>query len=144
MQTFLPYPEFDSVRLLDRRRLGKQIVECHQLLLGQYSNHPASIMWSGYRWALLKYGSECYKIWGNSHKSGEYILSELDKLEPSEYPEWIQDGRVSYSHRCNLARKGVLEHKSSNVYCWPIHENGKWIYRHKMVEGPWLPGEYND
>jgi len=35
MQTFLPYPDFErSARALDLKRLGKQRVECIQVLRG--------------------------------------------------------------------------------------------------------------
>ena len=54
MQTFLPYPDLrDSVACLDSKRLGKQRVECLQILnvlegrRTGWQNHPAVKMWAG-------------------------------------------------------------------------------------------------
>lgn len=87
MQTFLPYPDFnESARALDDKRLGKQRVECLQILQtlakgpiqrsltreygfkynpqeGVFTrrtpwyNHPAVRMWRGYEYRLT-----CYAI----------------------------------------------------------------------------------
>lgn len=46
MQTFLPSPIFaESARILDYRRLNKQIVEGYQILSGRVpnANHPACL-----------------------------------------------------------------------------------------------------
>lgn len=81
MQTFLPEPTFSaSAAALDSRRLGKQRVECLQLLnalkqgptklvedpkglLGDlkeiktpWYNHPACRMWRGWEQSLIDYG----------------------------------------------------------------------------------------
>lgn len=59
MKTFLLYPDFvKSAQSLDYRRLGKQRVECSQLLRGQWSNHPVAKMWLGYEYQLAEYGDE--------------------------------------------------------------------------------------
>lgn len=92
MQTFLPYPDFEaSVAVLDYRRLGKQRVECFQLLkvLGNttdvdldnteglvqpelhkpaarrvgWINHPAAKMWRGYEGSLAEYHDVCIREW---------------------------------------------------------------------------------
>jgi len=62
MQTFLPYSDFKkSAKSLDYRRLGKQRVECYQILranLGITSgwiNHPITKMWKGFEYCLLQY-----------------------------------------------------------------------------------------
>ena len=66
MQTFLPYPDFKkTAKCLDYRRLGKQRVECKQILnalqkrkggitKGGWVNHPATKMWEDDFQALLK------------------------------------------------------------------------------------------
>ena len=178
MQTFLPYNVYYSVGLLDRQRLQKQLVECQQLVMvltGKttvYRNHPAAIMWEHNIGALIVYGRVCYDCYrylcGGAHKSGEWLVNNdiADVADPVP-PDWLYDGRVSHSHRANLARKGVAaflapsrsyEHRCangrrncitmydtiapSNIYCWPKFDGNKWIYRQKMVDGPWLPGEY--
>jgi hypothetical protein len=96
MQTFLPYPDFqESARVLDNKRLGKQRVECLQLLTGilgvtahmddngnhrqvdgdwvympvnapsRWLNHPASKMWANYGWSLGLYGLAVCVEWTN-------------------------------------------------------------------------------
>jgi len=66
MQTFLPYSSFiESVRCLDRQRLGKQRVEALQILNALngkskgWTNHPATKMWCGYEEALCLYKDLC-------------------------------------------------------------------------------------
>ena len=69
VNTFLPSPIFaESARMLDYRRLGKQRVECMQILnvleklkswdgvekIG-WRNHPATRMWLGHEPALKQY-----------------------------------------------------------------------------------------
>ncbi len=57
MQTFLPSANpVTSARLLDSKRLNKQILECYQILNvlsgkskgGGWRNHPAVLMWKRY------------------------------------------------------------------------------------------------
>ena len=67
MNTFLPYSNFDdSVKCLDNKRLGKQRLECYQLihiLLDEkrtaWRRHPAFVMWSGLPQSLIKYFFTC-------------------------------------------------------------------------------------
>lgn len=80
MQTFLPYPNFVcSAMVLDRARLGKQRVECSQILsalegrsvMGEppgerrsgWASHPAVKMWGGYVPALRLYSSCVIMEW---------------------------------------------------------------------------------
>ena len=62
MQTFLPYSDFNrSALALDRQRLGKQRVECKQIVLALgnptygWQNHPAVRMWRGHARVLCEY-----------------------------------------------------------------------------------------
>lgn len=64
MQTFLPYSTYsECAKVLDSKRLNKQILECYQILnilSGQSSssawrNHPAVLMWSGSESHLYNY-----------------------------------------------------------------------------------------
>lgn len=71
MQTFAPLTDFaDCARVLDRQRLGKQRVECGQILASLasirvhesglalprgWTRHPAVLMWRGYESALGVY-----------------------------------------------------------------------------------------
>jgi hypothetical protein len=89
VQVFLPFPSFThSVAVLDRARLGKQRIECGQILSAlrflktgeavpetidpnvgnrgstpAWLNHPATKMWRGYEAALGLYMSLCIAEW---------------------------------------------------------------------------------
>jgi hypothetical protein len=70
VQTFLPYADFAStMEVLDRRRLGKQRVECIQIVRGlvrpgyAWRHHPAVKMWSGCLEALGAYGLASVRAW---------------------------------------------------------------------------------
>lgn len=126
MQTFLPYPDFRiSAKHLDYRRLGKQRVECKQLLnaLGYHivvnqlmaypngplkmgwANHPATKMWRGYELALAEYQADMIREWEsrgyNNTMERVIIPDEVDLV----YPPWLGDEAFHASHRSNLLRK---------------------------------------
>lgn len=107
MQTFLPYPDYArSARVLDYRRLGKQRVECLQLLhvlLGQrtvpteegwmvepfnpkgWVNHPAANMWRGYEPALAQYAMVMCDEWvrrGYNDSCRARIMTLMLSVEP--------------------------------------------------------------
>ena len=70
MQTFLPYADFEqSARALDSKRLGKQRVECIQVLRGLtvptygWRHHPAVKMWRGHEEALGRYAFTVCEVW---------------------------------------------------------------------------------
>lgn len=132
MQTFLPHPSFvESARCLDRQRLGKQRVECLQLLralLGLskgWANHPAARMWRGCEMALAEYGIDVCVEWMargyadscwnkiNSlvglHLSHSIVVggSTLPDGHPKkyDYPTWLGDPAFHAAHRSNLLRK---------------------------------------
>ena len=130
MQTFLPLPSFvDSAKVLDYRRLGKQRVECMQLLKALrggkgWSNHPAAKMWRGYEEALETYMAACINEWvlrgyKNTMTTKEYNGCKL--------PPWFGDHDFHASHRSNLLRKdrnyysqfGWFE-TSDLPYVWPV------------------------
>lgn len=108
MQTFLPYSDFKkSAQSLDYRRLGKQRVECFQILKalkhgGAWSNHPATKMWRGYEDALKKYMAECIFEWINR---GYKNNMEIPIIGFYEDPPWLGNEEFHASHRSNLLRK---------------------------------------
>lgn len=130
MQTFLPYSNFvDSAAALDYRRLGKQRVECMQLLKaikngGAWSNHPAAKMWKGYEEALETYMYVCIQEWikrgyKNTMTANTYLNCKL--------PPWLGNPAFHASHRSNLLRKDVIHYskfgwiESNNLpYIWPV------------------------
>lgn len=113
VNTFLPYASFErSAQALDNRRLGKQRVECDQiikLLLGiptlsgkprtGWKNHSAVRMWRGYERALMRYMDECVIEWIRRGKKNTYGIWVVDEKEEIVMPPWFGDERVHSSHR---------------------------------------------
>lgn len=144
MQTFLPYKDFaESAKCLDNKRLGKQRVECLQILNcllvkeTRWKNHPAIKMWRGYEYWLCRYGLTICNEWQKrGYKDtcyGKIETIEFNYLQchKSDFPKWITD-EFCQSHRSNLLRKN-LEYYSKfgwNVpndlpYIWPTKIGGK-------------------
>lgn len=147
MQTFLPDEDFRlSAKFLDYRRLGKQRVECKQLLgaLGfevrdgklwprpstagkGWANHPAAKMWRGYELALAEYQADCIREWcarGFTNTMDRIIIpDEVDLV----YPPWLGDKAFHASHRSNLLRKDPdwygrfgWKEPTDLPYVWPV------------------------
>lgn len=119
MQTFLPYPDFArTAAVLDRQRLGKQRVECVQLLnaldgsSAGWRNHPAARMWRGYEPALARYTLAVCWHWtarlgfrDSCRFAVEARFPGLTRESPVETPNWMGDPEFHRSHRSNLIRK---------------------------------------
>lgn len=126
MQTFLPLPSFrESARCLDNKRLGKQRVECKQILLclglpigphvpGKrgWRSHPAVLMWSGYETALLTYSIVVCREWrsrGFKDRLHEEFVAAYSRIRPTidanRYPPWFGAPELHASHRSALLRK---------------------------------------
>lgn len=135
MQTFLPLQDFaESARVLDSRRLGKQRVECLQLLRALigittgWRNHPACRMWEGYDGALALYGKAVCEEWiqrGYRDTCGAKI-AELCPTEEPRMPPWLGDPAFHASHRSNLLRKDPVHYgqfgwsePADLLYVWP-------------------------
>ncbi|MFX0091545.1 MAG: MSMEG_6728 family protein [Candidatus Hodarchaeota archaeon] len=130
MQTFLPYPDFTkSAQCLDYRRLGKQRVECKQILRALtndtgWSNHPAVRMWMGYEQALCAYMQECIIEWV---RRGYQNNLQVETSKQFKLPGWFGYKKFHSSHRSNLLRKdpnyygkfGWVE-LPNLPYWWPI------------------------
>jgi hypothetical protein len=89
VQTFLPYPNFArSAAVLDRARLGKQRVECLQLIKTLtlrsdkgWSNHPCARMWRPNVSLLLAYGLVVCRQWtdfGYRDTCAEKMIRQVD------------------------------------------------------------------
>lgn len=133
MQTFLPYPDFTaSARVLDNKRLGKQRLECKQLLKaiehgGGWANHPATKMWRNYPDALRAYYNAILCEWV---ARGFYNTMQLESV-PKKYklPPWLGNTEFHRSHRSNLLRKDPRYYHMFSVglsavdndlqYIWP-------------------------
>jgi hypothetical protein len=120
MQTFLPYPDFQkSAKVLDRQRLGKQRVECLQLLNAiagmskGWVNHPCTQMWKNHPEALVAYSLDICREWqlrGYKDTCYEKIrnLAEDQGWDLDQWwsnPDWLGNEKVHASHRSNLLRK---------------------------------------
>jgi hypothetical protein len=127
VQTFLPYPSFeDSARVLDSKRLGKQRVECIQVLRGLtvedygWRHHPAVKMWAGCEEALGRYAFTCCEVWvesGFGDTCAATIGAELASIGITEVrtqdrlaaagalPAWLGEESFHRSHQSSLKRK---------------------------------------
>jgi hypothetical protein len=130
MQTFLPFSNFvDSAAVLDYRRLGKQRVECMQLLKaikngGAWSNHPAAKMWKGYEEALETYMATCIIEWVKRGYKNTMIANAYPNCR---LPPWLGDDAFHASHKSNLLRKDPVYYgqfgwtETDNLpYIWPV------------------------
>lgn len=148
MQTFLPFADFErSARVLDQRRLGKQRVECIQVLRGLtvdgygWRHHPAVKMWRGHEEALGRYALTCCEVWresGHADTCAATIRADLaeagiteprsqaELAEADALPPWLGDEDFHLSHRSALLRKDPAHYggrfpdtPDDMPYVWP-------------------------
>lgn len=146
MQTFLPYPDFDAcAACLDVKRLGKQRVECMQIILALSGDeekptawrcHPASQMWRHHIRALADYTFAMCKHWRSLGYNDiverdvrarlEWVISHATYYQIPGKPSWLGDDRLHASHRSNLLRKDPVFYGKFNwrenatlEYFWP-------------------------
>jgi hypothetical protein len=127
VQTFLPHPDFEqSARVLDLKRLGKQRVECIQVIRGLtregygWRHHPAVKMWRGHEEALGRYALTCCEVWtelGFADTCAATIRADLADAGVTELrsqeelaragalPPWLGDADFHRSHQSSLLRK---------------------------------------
>lgn len=136
MQTFLPYPDFaESARVLDNKRLGKQRVECLQILKALndptygWQSHPAVRMWRGHETFMLLYSLTVCELWtqrGFKDTCYEKIYS-LPRIHSFIRPPWLGNEQFHASHRSNLLRKDPEYYSQFGwkephdlPYVWPV------------------------
>jgi hypothetical protein len=136
----------ESAACLDYKRLGKQRVECKQLLqaLGvpvggtlpakpsSWRNHPAARMWKGHEYALAMYAVAVCCEW--KHRGYQdtllpqfYAAADWLRDRSPAAPPWLGRDEFHASHRSNLLRK-LPEHYSrlgwsephDLPYVWPV------------------------
>ena len=136
MNTFLvDFVLVQNFQYLDNKRLGKQRVECRQILntlegkSKGWRHHPAVLMWAGHEDLLRLYMDYCIHEWvRRGFKNGMALNYEWERPErykqvndthtgmiighwlscksgPFQPPKWWGDSRVLISHRANLLRK---------------------------------------
>jgi hypothetical protein len=134
VNTFVPFDDLGlTASILDYRRLGKQRVECKQILaalMGEttaYINHPATQMWRGYSDGLVAYAAVMCNEWarrGYDCTLRDYFGERL--VASYRMPPWWGDDDVHESHRSNLLRKDFdhytghgLNERIDWAYVWP-------------------------
>jgi hypothetical protein len=152
MQTFLPYPNiWASARCLDNKRLGKQRVECKQILLAlgvdvgehrgnrasRWRNHPAVKMWRGHEQSLAEYAEIMCVVWrqrGFIDSLWPQFIAAKDRLLDASAgwvssPNWLGYDRLHASHRSNLLRKDAQHYgqfgwqePADLPYWWPTQQ----------------------
>jgi hypothetical protein len=137
VQTFLPYADFvASAEALDQRRLGKQRVECIQIVRGltlpdyAWRHHPAVRMWSGHLEALGSYSFAICDVWraaGRNDTCRDTIAADLaaaglsvvrrqeELASAGLLPPWLGDEDFHVRHRSNLVRKDPDHYRA----LWP-------------------------
>lgn len=156
MQIFIPYPDlFQSVQVLDFRRLGKQRLEARDIsylgfrtqnldlrrlynypdhqadfLWKRYRNHPCVHMWVGHEDSVLYYAKLCCERWIQLGYKDTVMpkVRALSKIFPVWYrlPEWFGDDAIHQSHRSNLLRKSPSYYQQF----WPTEPSNlpyKWV-----------------
>jgi hypothetical protein len=137
MQVFLPFRDIDRcVRILDSKRLNKQIIEAYQIYSGRVPNpnHPAVLMWTPFKGLLSYYikmaCSEFYHRFQKPHS----IVFRLDGNSDMTIPDWMRRSNIdaiNLSHKVNLLRKDYTHYskyffpensldKYPKGYYWPI------------------------
>lgn len=142
MQTFLPLPDYEeSARVLDYRRLGKQRVECKQILnalTGEskgWVNHPATKMWRGHEYHLILYALYICEEWCSRGYSDTLNAWFRDKLKVARSfcdlekgalaPPWLGQKDFHASHRSNLLRKDPDWYGQFN---WPESDDMPYVW----------------
>jgi hypothetical protein len=128
MQTFLPSTNFGwTAKMLDSKRLNKQILECYQILnvlsgnspTGGWRNHPAVLMWKGSEWMLNEYTYAMIKEAKNrnikvdkNQENMKLLKRKFSKSWGKNTPKWFNNDLVSMriitTHRANLFNKDPM------------------------------------
>ena len=157
MQTFLPYEDFkQSLDCLDYRRLGKQRVECLQMLRTYipgdtkkgWSNHPVTKMWSATPKALAYYGlldCDCWISRGYKDTTKQKILDAImDIVGPvtqeelsDEYANAIFNGDSDFLpiwfgnkayHDSHKSNLLRKNHEFYSQYGWDVPDDLPYVY----------------
>lgn len=133
MQTFLPYTSFsESARVIDNKRLWKQILEANQLInliqnrkiKSNWRKHPCYRMWVEDGFALKTYRDYFVKEWLNRRLIDPPKLEIIHCLNEINL-NWISE-ELCASHRAALLKKDFKHYKQFNwkekpqiKYYWP-------------------------
>lgn len=138
MMTFLVYADFRATaQVLDNARLGKQRLECFQILnaiakieagvtKGAWINHPAVRAWIGHTDAL-KFYANCM-IEEFTARGFKNTMSLYELPDSIDMPWWVTWDRLHQSHRAMLLRKDPFFYSDkfeiepeyhNHGYIWP-------------------------
>jgi hypothetical protein len=149
VQTFLPYADFEqSARALDTKRLGKQRVECIQVVRGLtrsdygWRHHPAVLMWKGHEESLGRYAFTCCEVWSErgfadtcaatigadlATAGVTAVRSQPELADAGLLPPWVGDEQFHRSHQSSLLRKDPAHYgplfpgvPDDLEYVWPV------------------------
>tara|TARA_R110002012_G_scaffold134827_2_gene288355 strand:+ start:171 stop:815 length:645 start_codon:yes stop_codon:yes gene_type:complete len=149
MQVFLPYESYLlSAQCLDWRRLGKQRVECMQIIntiegkprkdgkpSTGWRNHPATIMWRPYLGSLKYYANIVMMEWlsrGYENNMDFYKAYDLTHRKP----HWLGYEPFHASHRSNLLKK---DKEYYSAYGWEESDDSPYLWND--VDGKWYKQE---
>ena len=140
MQTFVPRggDYAHTARDLDRARLGKQRLECKQIITAHLTgvgwiHHPATEMWDGHVASLAEYAMYMCKEWtrrGYTDTLLPWFANVVLTTPATGLPWWHDDTRMSLTHRSNLIRKDpgyqalYGELRDDYAYVWPCVRDG--------------------
>jgi hypothetical protein len=144
MQTFLPSANpATAARMLDSKRLNKQILECYQILnvlsgkspTGGWRNHPAVLMWKGYERGLWTYVQAMIveaKYRGIKTENNE---ANLNRLKDQCWNQWGSN-RPSFWTDNNKLMRVVTTHKASLFDKDPMYYSKFSYAKHSLYNQP--------
>ena len=127
VNTFLVHPDYAiSAKVLDRARLGKQRVECAQIIDAitalkenraekrGWTNHPATRSWVDNLDSLKLYFNAVVSEWIARGGANNYELyTDIDPNTPKPY--WADCAPVHYSHMAQLTQKDPRYYSEENL-----------------------------
>lgn len=98
-------------------------------------NHPATKMWRGYEWALLKYQKACVDEWLDRgykdtcfEKTFALYFADINRRSDEKMPPWLGSKAFHLSHKSNLVRKNpeyygpIFQVRDDLEYVWPVSD----------------------
>jgi len=140
MQTFMLSTDYaQTAAWLDNQRLGKQRVECLQILKALtdpdygWQNHPAVKMWRGWETSLVDYSLTICKEWTVTRGKRDTVYNQIvsiayewgfDLYIPN-YPDWITDEFCSV-HRAIMLGKAQESKDKGKDKIWQWYQQWGW------------------
>lgn len=127
MQIFIIGTPLETAKVLDNRRLNKQIIECHQILdalngAKAWSNHPVVLQYRGYEeWlelymlCLVQYQKSCNKS-----------ISENEKSDWIHLAHEFSD--KAFKHKPPFHNEEFFEQMKRRLYTKNQHHYSQWYY----------------